>query len=877
MVPLGNGAGAPVSSTKWKSLQAAWSSAPARRLVQAIWLGTIVAAGVIVATTVWLAEQYRQQTLDAARQNTVNTAHTLDQSVARAIDAADMLMRAVASRLELSSSPEQTGSLWGMVSDLTTRWPHVAAVTVLDATTGAEIFQYSASYPVLRDIDDDGFYANSVNRERGIHVSLPGYNAALNQWVIGVSRRIALKSEPYDVIIITHISLDYFSTLFKGLDLGAKGSLVLFRTDGVLLARRPQVASSTGIRLADATLFREQLPNANEGTYEAIVPTDRVHRIMSYRKLEGLPLVMLAGLSKEEVLSRWRTQIMRIAVLSCLTLTVIGLLSFWLTRIVRRRDQVETMLKATLEHMDQGLIMIDGRGVIQVHNSRMSDLLDLPVELLRSKPLLDQVRDYQLARGEFLKDMDARRTYVDGREVGNTYEVYERERPTGTVLEVRTVPLPQGGAVRTFTDVTARRKAERTIQQSEARYRILAENTGDMIVRMALDGIRRYVSPAAREILGVEPEELVGAAGLDMTHPDDVDGLRENLDGLRRNEVDRKTCTHRLRHRDGRWIWMESHLRLTRDADGQPSEIIAIMRDVTERQRHEQELRAAKELAEQALVRAEHANEAKSNFLATMSYEIRTPLNSIIGFTSLLLDRTDCPPDARRQMQLIQSSGSALLTVVNDVLDFSKIEAGQIELDPQTFSLPDLISDTVSIVRGAAAEKDVEINVSIPARLSPAFIGDGDRLRQILLNFLNNAVKFTRRGYVGIAVEHIESTPSGERLRFAVTDTGIGIPKDKQERLFLRFSQVDSSIRREFGGTGLGLAICKRLVELMQGEIGVESEEGVGKPSGSASFCPAVMNPTSEPRSISNRWVCPPRAPASFWSKISTSTRNSRR
>src|SRR4051812_2591157 len=158
-----------------------------------------------------------------------------------------MLMRAVASRLELSSSPEQTGSLWGMVSDLTTRWPHVAAVTVLDAATGRQIFQYSASYPVLRDIDDDGYYANSVNRERSIHVSLPGYNAALNQWVIGVSRRIALKTEPYDLIIITHISLDYFNTLFRGLDLGAKGSLVLFRSDGVLLARRPQVASSTGI------------------------------------------------------------------------------------------------------------------------------------------------------------------------------------------------------------------------------------------------------------------------------------------------------------------------------------------------------------------------------------------------------------------------------------------------------------------------------------------------------------------------------------------------------------------------------------------------------------------------------------------------------
>jgi PAS domain S-box-containing protein len=782
---------------------------------------------VIVATTLWLAQQYRQQTLDAARQNTVNTSHTLDQSVARAVDAADMLMRAVASRFELASTVEQSGSLWGMVSDLTTRWPHVAAVSVLDASTGRELFQYSTSYPVMREIDDEGYYASNARRDRSIHVTLPSYNAALGQWVIGVSRRIAITAEPYDLVVVTHISLDYFRLLFEGLDLGAKGSVVLFRDDGVLLARRPHVTSSTGKRLPDTTLFRDELPNAKDGTYEAVVPTDGVRRIISYRQLDGLPLIILTGVSKDEVLSRWHMQMLRIGVLSLLAIAVIVALSFCLSRIIRRRDHVESMLKATLEHMDQGLIMIDAKGVIQVHNSRTTDLLDLPVDLLRRRPLVEEVRQHQLARGEFRNAQDAARTYATG-SLGDGYDVYERERPNGTVLEVRTVPLPDGGAVRTFTDVTARRKAERAIQQSEARYRILAENTGDMIVRTAPDGTRRYLSPATREVLGFEPEELVGTKAIDFTHPEDVDVLRGKMNALRNGEVDRATNTHRFLRSNGTWVWVESNLRLTRDADGNPAEIIAIMRDVTERQRHEQELREAKELAEEALVRAEQANEAKSDFLATMSHEIRTPLNSILGFTSLLLDRTDCPADARRQLQLIQSSGSALLTVVNDVLDFSKIEAGQIELDPQAFSLPDLIDDTVAIVRGTAAEKDVEISVSIPAKLPTAFIGDGDRLRQILLNFLNNAVKFTRKGYVGISVEHVASTGAGERLRFLVTDTGIGIPKDKQERLFLRFSQVDSSIRREFGGTGLGLAICKRLVELMRGEIGVESEEGVG-------------------------------------------------
>jgi PAS domain S-box-containing protein len=817
-----------ISTKDWTRAASVRGGTSARRLMQAIWLGTFVVVAVIVGGTVWQAEQNRQQALAAARQNTVNTVHTLNQSVARAIDSADMLMRAVASRLELRLSTGQSGSIWGMVSDLTARMPYVMAVTVMDASTGRSLFQYTASYPPVPEIDDEAFYASRDTRDRTIHVTLPAYDKALGTWVVGISRRISIRTEPYDLVLVTHLSLDCFRRLFEGLDLGAKGSVVLFRNDGVILSRRPVIEEQIGIRLPILPLFRDHVPTSPAGTYEVEAPTDGVNRIVSYRQVDDLPLVILTGVSRDEVLDRWYGQVWHVAVLGIATILVIFALSYWLTRIVRRRDQVEGMLKATLEHMDQGLIMIDKDGVIQVHNGRTAQLLDLPGALLRSRPNLEEVRQYQLARGEFTSARDAARSYGDHGVIGTEFELYERERPNGVVLEVRTVPLPAGGAVRTFTDVTARRKAERTLQQSEARYRVLAENTADMIVRIAPDGTRRYLSPATRETLGFEPEELVGTNAVDFTHPDDVAALQRTMVALARGSVERATETYRFHRKNGEWVWIESNLRLTRDAEGQPSEIIAIMRDVTERQRYQQELRAAKDLAEQALVRAEQANEEKSNFLATMSHEIRTPLNSVLGFTSLLLERPDFPADARRQLQLIQSSGSALLTVVNDVLDFSKIEAGQIDLDPHTFVLPDLIKDTVSIVEGAAAQKQVEISVDLPRGLYPAFVGDGDRVRQILLNFLNNAVKFTRKGYVRIGVDHLGRHAAGERLRFSVTDTGIGIPKDKQERLFRRFSQVDGSIRRKFGGTGLGLAICKHLVELMGGEIGVESEEGVG-------------------------------------------------
>jgi CheY-like chemotaxis protein len=211
-----------------------------------------------------------------------------------------------------------------------------------------------------------------------------------------------------------------------------------------------------------------------------------------------------------------------------------------------------------------------------------------------------------------------------------------------------------------------------------------------------------------------------------------------------------------------------------------------------------------------------------------MSHEVRTPLNGILGYTELLLNDRELNANQRQYLERIQGGGAALLTIVNDVLDFSKIEAGQVELQPELFALPALTESAVSLVRSLVDQKRLSLDVTIDDRLPISVVGDPDRLRQVLLNLLNNAVKFTPAGSITLDVRCEDDNGARAVVCFSVEDTGLGIPEDKIGRLFQRFSQVDGSVRREFGGTGLGLAISRHLVELMGGRIGVDSKLGKG-------------------------------------------------
>ena len=377
-------------------------------------------------------------------------------------------------------------------------------------------------------------------------------------------------------------------------------------------------------------------------------------------------------------------------------------------------------------------------------------------------------------------------------------------------------------------DVTPIRKSERSLATSERSYRLLAENVTDVLVKYDHETRLTYVSPSSAELLGRDPMTLLGTRIADLVHPDDRGAVAARLSAWDSTDAESHHGIEcRLSHASGGWIWVETNAcRLVDGENG--ADTIAVIRDFRQRKQIEDRLAAAMETAEVARRQAESANQAKSDFLAAMSHEIRTPLNSIVGFTGLMLDNKVLEGDLRHQTEIVRSSGSALLTVINDILDFSKIEAGKIEIETVPFSPRALFANALSIVRGTATTKSLDITANIDPALPDGLLGDQSRIQQVLLNLLNNAVKFTEQGSVTLNVRVEKDDSESTRLRLSVVDTGVGIDKSKQDRLFQRFSQADASVSRQYGGSGLGLAICKKLVELMGGEIGVFSDQGRG-------------------------------------------------
>lgn len=472
----------------------------------------------------------------------------------------------------------------------------------------------------------------------------------------------------------------------------------------------------------------------------------------------------------------------------------------------------EAQLNTIIETVPVGLVLAElPSGKIMGGNKYVEEMLRHPVLYSPDVDSYDEWVSYH-ADGTRVNghEYPLARMMRDGEETPSIDVHYQRGDGTRAWTRILGRPVKDHlgkitGGVVALIDIDEQEKSRAALEKA-LEYRLAERVASVGHWRMALPALTLEWSEELYRIVGLDPAQGVPTAEeiIQLYHPEDRDKARNALIHTLKTGAG-WDFTIRLIGPDGLTRWVKSHGVAEQGESGQICAVFGVLADVTE-------LEKARRTAEEAAV-------VKASFLANMSHEIRTPLNAIIGFTDLILDDDGLSETHHRQLRLVKNSGDALLTVVNDILDFSKMEAGEIELTTRPFDLAHLAHSASSIIRQSAEAKGLVLTIQASPELNQYYVGDDNRIRQVLLNLLSNAVKFTKEGNVALTIACVSHEPE-DLVTFTVTDTGAGVPVDEEHRLFQQFSQANSSISREHGGTGLGLAISKKLVISMGGEIG---------------------------------------------------------
>ena len=730
----------------------------------------------MAAIAIWSA---RQHAVGQVQRISDNLAGLLAEQTFRTLQAADRALQATADRVR-NDGIDSAAAFRAALDNATMRevlaeqlrgLPQATALALVDAD--GRTVAASPSWPAAwHDVSDRDYI-----RTLQAHPDTPATIGAAERsrtgddWSICLARRIDGPDGRLLGFVVAPLALRYFEQFYQATTLMDGSKVSIIRRDGVRLARYPHDDAAIGARVPQGSPWY-RFAAAGGGYFRAQDGISGAAGYVAVQPLRDYPLVVDVSVTRQAALVEWRREAVSITLGALAIVLAIMLMFIVLARQFQRlaaserslaqknadlertqqRLQMQAtelrrtadaltqsehliaeksaVLETTLEFMGQGLMMISANRAVAVCNQRTIEMLGLPPEMKAPGTAFADILAHQWRSDEFIYTPADIQAFIRSGGLLDQAHVYERRRPDGRVLEVRSTPMPDGGVVRTYTDVTERKLAEDLAAQ-------------------------------ARE--------------------------------------------------------------------------------------HTRELARAQ--AEQARILAEEASRAKTDFLAHMSHEIRTPMNGIIGMNAILLG-SQLTEEQRECAVAVRESAESLLAVINDVLDISKLEAGRVELEMIDFDLVDLIEGAVGLFAPRARGKRIDLTTFVDPAASCGFRGDPTRLRQVLLNLIGNAIKFTDTG--GVTVEATLGEGNGlhegdglhggdgrqaddqggdtacGRLRVEVADSGPGIPDKVTTRLFEPFAQADSSISRLFGGTGLGLAICRQLVELMGGTIGVSSTLGGG-------------------------------------------------
>ncbi|HWK47517.1 MAG TPA: PAS domain S-box protein [Stellaceae bacterium] len=772
----------------------------------------------------------RAAAIAESQGDATNLARSIAQHAEDTVQTADTILLELVERLEVDGAgPLQRARLSELLVKRIRALPMLSGLFIYDETGDLLASSVDALIDPSNNADGQYFQLHKLSADRGVHVGTPISGRSPDHAVIPISRRFDHADGSFAGVVAAVVDVDYFQRYYMTFDIGREGAISLTRSDGLLMVHRPFGEGGAGTSFPSDPAFAEGSPRRSVGSFEGHSGIDGITRLVSYHVVDRYGLIAFVALSKSEVLAQWIDASIRELIRVAILATVIGLLGLRLTAQIRQRQEAE---KSVREMADTYRVLTDASAdvILRTDLSGLRQYVSpASMEMLGYRPEeLIGLPSFGLTHPDDMPEQKKIISALVAGQVETTSHTYRLRHKQGHWVWVETKfrllrdpvsgePVARVSAVR---DITDRHNAEQAMRDSEARHRAMADSVSDLIIRVDRNGRRQYVSAASREILGYEPEELLGDRQINFAHPEDRANVASAYRALLAGKEIPPFVTARAVRKDGTIVWLEARNSVIHNASGELVEYVSVLRDVSRQ-------RAIEEQLERARREAEAASQAKSEFLANMSHEIRTPMNGILGMNGLLLN-SGLNTDQQKYAEAVRLSAEALLAIINDILDLSKLEAGKIELETLDFSMEDVVDEAIELLAPKAHQKALTLTAYVAPAARHTLLGDSARLRQVLLNLLSNAVKFTDHGFVAIEVSGQSMADATTKIRLDVRDTGIGLADTAREKLFQKFQQADGSITRRFGGTGLGLTISKQLIELMGGKIGVESDLGDG-------------------------------------------------